>query len=1006
MRTSSPPTVARQDRRLTISARLWFCLALLAFAALTANAQTIITPPTATVQIAGQPNPEGVLSPITGPLGSMVLYGTGSVSPVTGQPYRHLWVDDANFGICRLDPDLDSPGPYAININTCPFKVNGASITGGPMSYDPGRKFLYFVDEQRASQGIIRIGFLPDADGGHGLLDYSSIFSMGGNTTGARFGGGQTGCQLPGNPGIPASADLDPLGNLWVGFKKSPIILRFNSPGTASSTGFGTCSTFIQTVATAFDGKLTAGIAWIGHDMWGADGAGLFTIPNADTTCLVPPNPACTPGNGTVVRAVPAIGTLNTIRSDQFYPATNGNNIFGTTPPPADVVWVGNVAGGLAGQTVDLDFYGIISPPPNPAIVGLNAVGVDATDPANLVAYSGDDYSLAVVPGQGQWFQSCQGQPPVLPNPLVLPIPYPVNCLTPAATAAPGAPLNVVAVAGPSQATVSWNPAQVNQPVTSYTVHNSFASNNLPVADVVVTPVAGSNFPPTSVVIGGLDNSGLVGYAFEVSASNAAGTSALSAQSNIVFPPGIVPPPAPTNVQAIAGDTQASVTWTVPNGNGGSPITSYTVTALIGGIPAGISVTVPPPPAGSNTGRALVGGLTNGTTYTFTVHASNIAIGTPNESAPSNPVTPSAANIPVLGFTMTGPTSVSITPTQVTYNITISNPITATQAFPVYNVSFTHTLTPIPAQIASPLVPGVVRGADGFVTVTTTTTHGLNIGQTVTIDGVIDPSFNGTFVIADVPTTNSFTYAQAGLVAASGSGTVTGLPLSNIQVAQASQGSCTSGGTGVITLTCSGISLDPGTSATISVIVQVQNQAIINTGTVTGTDFAGTLLAPVTASVTTTVPLPATQGGTTTDLQLSGSAKNGGPTVTGTLPTGAPDSYTWQIKDATSTAANNVVFTQTMPAALVFQSVTTDLPIDLGSCGGPAPGTAGGTVICTASNLNGIRKNGAKPVQQFTVTVNVNVVQTGTISTTGTVTFDGTDTNPGNNTVTVVIKAK
>jgi hypothetical protein len=95
-----------------------------------------------------------------------------------------------------------------------------------------------------------------------------------------------------------------------------------------------------------------------------------------------------------------------------------------------------------------------------------------------------------------------------------------------------------------------------------------------------------------------------------------------------------------------------------------------------------------------------------------------------------------------------------------------------------------------------------------------------------------------------------------------------------------------------------------------------------------------------------------------------------------------------------------------MPASRVFQSVTTDLPADLGLCSGPAPGTAGGTVTCNSANLGGSRKNGAKPVQQFNVTVNVNVVQTGSIPSTGTVTFTGTDSNPKNNSVIVTINAK
>ncbi len=160
---------------------------------------------------------------VTAPLGGIILKGT-AINPATGRQYRHLWVADATSGICRIDPDLDSPGPYVINLQTCPFKINGASITGGPMSFDPTPRFLdpanptvatnylYFADEQRASQGIMRIGYLASGDSGHGFLNFASVFVMGGNTTGARFGGGTTGCALPGNPGLPDSTVLDPSG--------------------------------------------------------------------------------------------------------------------------------------------------------------------------------------------------------------------------------------------------------------------------------------------------------------------------------------------------------------------------------------------------------------------------------------------------------------------------------------------------------------------------------------------------------------------------------------------------------------------------------------------------------------------------------------------------------------------------------------------------------------------------------------------------------------------------
>ncbi len=91
-------------------------------------------------------------------------------------------------------------------------------------------------------------------------------------------------------------------------------------------------------------------------------------------------------------------------------------------------------------------------------------------------------------------------------------------------------------------------------------------------------------------------------------------------------------PDAPTNVAATIGDSSASVSWSAPAFNGGSSITSYTVTSNIGGH----SVTT------SNT-NATVPGLSNGTTYTFTVTATN-ALGTSTSSGTSNGVTP--ATIP------------------------------------------------------------------------------------------------------------------------------------------------------------------------------------------------------------------------------------------------------------------------------------------------------------------------------------------------------------------------
>jgi hypothetical protein len=112
------------------------------------------------------------------------------------------------------------------------------------------------------------------------------------------------------------------------------------------------------------------------------------------------------------------------------------------------------------------------------------------------------------------------------------------------------------------------------------------------------------------------------------------GTTGLTHQSLIAFsfaPTAATVPGAPTNATAVAGNASATVSWTAPVSNGGSPITGYTVTASPGGATQGTT--------GATT--VAVAGLTNGTAYTFTVVATN-AVGPSALSAPSNSVTPVA----------------------------------------------------------------------------------------------------------------------------------------------------------------------------------------------------------------------------------------------------------------------------------------------------------------------------------------------------------------------------
>jgi phospholipase C len=96
-------------------------------------------------------------------------------------------------------------------------------------------------------------------------------------------------------------------------------------------------------------------------------------------------------------------------------------------------------------------------------------------------------------------------------------------------------------------------------------------------------------------------------------------------------------PGAPTAVSATAGNGQAEVAFTAPSSDGGSPVTSYTVTATDSSNPTNGGQT-----ASGAASPIIVGGLTNGDSYTFTVAATNIS-GTGPDSDPSAPVVPSGS---------------------------------------------------------------------------------------------------------------------------------------------------------------------------------------------------------------------------------------------------------------------------------------------------------------------------------------------------------------------------
>jgi hypothetical protein len=201
-------------------------------------------------------------------------------------------------------------------------------------------------------------------------------------------------------------------------------------------------------------------------------------------------------------------------------------------------------------------------------------------------------------------------------------------------TGVPDAPSQVAARAGNGFAYVAWCPpvADGGDPVTSYTVRSSRG-------DVVTVPVA--DFRAKGYVkVTGLTNG--TGYSFTVTATNASGTGAASFASSTVTPSttAVSVPSQPLSVSAVAGNGRATVRFTLPDSNGGSPIVSYTIRG--GGrtvVVTGRTVLVLT--GGSHFHYGVVEGLTNGQSYTFTVTADNVAGSGP--AATSNSVTPNSS---------------------------------------------------------------------------------------------------------------------------------------------------------------------------------------------------------------------------------------------------------------------------------------------------------------------------------------------------------------------------
>jgi hypothetical protein len=202
--------------------------------------------------------------------------------------------------------------------------------------------------------------------------------------------------------------------------------------------------------------------------------------------------------------------------------------------------------------------------------------------------------------------------------------------------AVPDAPTDATATAGARRATVTFVPPAVDGGfiITSYTVT---AVDETTPANGGQTASAAN--PPIAVT--GLTNDET--YHFTVKATNSAGQSVASANSNSVVILDPRAPDAPIAISATGGNAQATVSFSPPADNGGSAITGYTVTAIDETNPGNGGQTS----TGASSPRTVTG-LTNGDGYTFRVTATN-AQGTSVPSAKSAlviPVAPGSSDTP------------------------------------------------------------------------------------------------------------------------------------------------------------------------------------------------------------------------------------------------------------------------------------------------------------------------------------------------------------------------
>jgi uncharacterized repeat protein (TIGR02543 family) len=390
--------------------------------------------------------------------------------------------------------------------------------------------------------------------------------------------------------------------------------------------------------------------------------------------------------------------------------------------------------------------------------------------------------------------------------------------------------------------------------------------------------------PATTCSISPLTNG--TAYTFSVTASNSTGTSAAAA-SGSVTPAGA--PDAPTGLNAVRGNAQATVTFTPVTGSatGGPAISTYTITAY----DANNNAVGTPCQASSSATSCVVTGLTNGTPYTFKATANN-GLFTSSASAASSAVIP--ATVP------DAPTSVSASVTTagaatVSFTAPLNNGGVALTGFTVTSSPGGFTCTAA-ANATSCVISGLTNGTAYTFTVIATNEIGNSVASSATTSVIPQTA-------ASAPTTITATVGDGQASVAFSGAVANGSTIASYTVqAYDSNGNAVLGATCTSsTSPCTVTGLTNGSSYTFKVVA---NSTVYGAGSTTAS----------TPSISSSAVTPATTPSAPTSVEVTPGTGKVSVSWTEAVSNGSPIiSYQVQAYDADGNAVNGATCSAVAP---------------------------------------------------------------------------------------------